>query len=223
MNRKKIVSAILISLVFVAAGIFVWKIKSVSQPEQITQTTEQPIKNDGIENIKDLIDGEYVFAPIDTSDWQTYKNEQHEYGIRFPKNWVINKSDPKHIVLNSKENEGILEKIKRKEMYGEGYASDIYINYYSSVSEEPENLLNQLEAKTIDELVERNELISKVEKVKFANETAWVVVKGGFGAYLTIFVEHNNHLYEVMFGNKEKINDLSQVDYQILDSFSFLE
>jgi hypothetical protein len=89
MDQKKIVIGILAVLVLVVMGIFGWEMRSTSQPEQITQKTEQPEKTDEIESIKDLIDGEYSFVPVDTSDWQIYRDEEAGFEVKIPKNWKL--------------------------------------------------------------------------------------------------------------------------------------
>lgn len=223
MNQKKWIGMVLIVTGLVGAVFLVWQRRDTPQSEQTVQKVEQLVKTDELENVRDLIDGEYAFTPIDTSDWKTYRNEKQGYEVQYPTSWTMKDYQENGITLNSEENEELLKKIQLGKMYGEGYMSDINIVYYESVSEEPENILNELNARTIDEFVERNYIITKIEKMKFSEETAWVVIWGGFGAYLTILVEHNNHLYKIMFGNKEKISDLSVTDYEILRSFSFLK
>ena len=86
MNQKLIIG-ILVALVLVGVGIFGWKTENMSHPEQIAQTIEQPEKSEEIESVRDLIDGEYVFTSIDTSDWQTYRNEEAGFEVRIPKNF----------------------------------------------------------------------------------------------------------------------------------------
>ncbi len=90
MNHKKIAIVVFIALVLTGTGILWWKIKNVSQSEKIAEKIErQSAKDDEIESVKDLIDGEYVFAPIDTSDWQTYRNEEAGFEMKIPKNWKL--------------------------------------------------------------------------------------------------------------------------------------
>lgn len=87
MNQSKILITVLLALLILCGGFYVWKMKTMKQEERATQTTEQPkqsVKTDEIESIKDLIDGEYTFAPINTSDWQVYWNEEAGFEIRFP-------------------------------------------------------------------------------------------------------------------------------------------
>lgn len=91
MNQSKALIAILVLLLILSGGFYLWKMKTTKQTERATQTTEQPVKTDEIESIKDLIDGEYVFTSIDTSDWKTYQNEEMEVGfeMKIPKNWKL--------------------------------------------------------------------------------------------------------------------------------------
>lgn len=79
----------MIAVVFVLIGISEWKKKYIPQPKQITQTADQSTKTDEIESVKDLIDGEYVFAPIDTTDWRIYQNEAVGFEIKIPKDWKL--------------------------------------------------------------------------------------------------------------------------------------
>ncbi len=89
MNQKKLIVGILVAIVLAVAGVFGWKEKNTSQPKQVTQSVEQSAKTDGIESVKDLIDGEYSFTPVDTSDWKIYKNEEVGFEIKIPKDWKL--------------------------------------------------------------------------------------------------------------------------------------
>lgn len=67
-----------------------------------TKTQQQSVAQNEIESIKDLIDGEYVFTPVDTSDWQTYRNEEVGFEVKIPKDWEmreIHKEEGKSINL----------------------------------------------------------------------------------------------------------------------------
>jgi uncharacterized protein YxeA len=89
-NQKTIVIIVTIAIILaLGAGFWVWKEKKISQPKQTTQTTKQLSKTEEIESISNLIDGEYTFIPIDTSDWQTYRNEEIGFEVKIPKNWEM--------------------------------------------------------------------------------------------------------------------------------------
>jgi len=51
---------------------------------QVQQNTPQG----EIDSVKDLVDGEYTFPPMDTSTWQTYRNEELGFEVKIPKSWV---------------------------------------------------------------------------------------------------------------------------------------
>lgn len=89
--------------VFVLFGLggagLVWRShKQVQQQAQVvveeqkkaeTKVRQQSMAPNEIESVKDLIDGEYTLAPVDTSDWQTYRNEEVGFEVRIPKDWEM--------------------------------------------------------------------------------------------------------------------------------------
>jgi hypothetical protein len=52
----------------------------------------QPVQSDEIASIQDLIDGEYQFQPVDTSNWQTYRNEEAGFEVKIPKDWKLSEN-----------------------------------------------------------------------------------------------------------------------------------
>ncbi len=70
---------------------------------------EQLVKTDELENVRDLIDGEYAFTPIDTSDWKTYRNEDVGFEVKIPKDWFCGgvalapNLKTQHVCLEEKE------------------------------------------------------------------------------------------------------------------------
>jgi len=90
MNQKSLFLAVALTALLVIGGVF-WIIQqrpmAVKQPVVQTPAREEltPAKTDEVETVKDLIDGEYTFTPIDTSDWKTYRNDEFRYQLRFPR------------------------------------------------------------------------------------------------------------------------------------------
>lgn len=215
MKRILIVSFGFFALAAVVGGVF-WlgkKDKAMKEPYGEQNNMQQQ----NVDNLDNSVEKD-----IDISNWNIYKNEKYGYVVRYPEGWVLKNENLREVSLNSEENEGNLEKIKTGAMYGEGYMEDVIISYYESVANEPENIENHLGAKSLDDLVNTNVLISRIEKVKFSGEDAWLVKRGGFGAYLTVLTVHNGHLYQIMFGNREERENLTETDKGILDSFSFI-
>lgn len=200
-----------IGMLLIGGAVFVWQKQIKQEVSQNNTRQEDAVTITSVTN-------------VDISDWKTYKNEQYGYQIQYPAEWVLKNKKLSEVFLNSRENEANLEKIKSGAMYGEGYMEDVIISYYESVADEPENIANHLGAKNLDDLVSTNPLISKIEKMKIAaGEEAWMVKRGGFGTYLTVLIVHNGHLYQIMFGNREEKESLTQTDKEILKSFSFLQ
>lgn len=82
------------ALVLLAIASVFWFIQKrqvvVNQPIVTDPVGEAPIqvdqqkKADEIESVRDLIDGEYAFTPVDTSDWKTYRNEEYGFEVKYP-------------------------------------------------------------------------------------------------------------------------------------------
>lgn len=173
MNQKKLSIGILVVLALIVVGVFVWKTKNVSQPEQITQMTEQPSKTDEIESIQDLIDGEYTFTPVDTSDWQTYHNEEAGFEVKIPKGWFCG-----GIALdqNSKRSLVCLEEEKKTDYYkGKSENNLIMINFPDlgkiSTDSLRENLINAKKdnSKIYDLILDRKNSVLVVAPTRIIN------------------------------------------------------
>ncbi|MGB3072824.1 MAG: hypothetical protein WBB68_01030 [Candidatus Moraniibacteriota bacterium] len=120
MNQKPLFLTVALIALLVIAGAF-WCIQNrppmtVNQPvvKEAPIQAEQPTQTEGTEGIKDLIDGEYAFTPVDTSDWQTYRNEEVGFEVKIPKDWFCGgiALDP-----NSKRSVACLEKIQKEAYY----------------------------------------------------------------------------------------------------------
>lgn len=159
-----------------------------------------------------------IVAPEDNLEWKTYRNDYYGYEIKYPKDWILNNENKERITLNNQENEKV-----EAGVYNEGYMEDIIINYYSSISEELENKLNNFGATTLDELVAKNRFYGSPNKIIFAGKDAYELIAGGFGAYYSILIEKNSHLYTITFGNRSKKIALTEIDKEILNSFKFIE
>lgn len=99
MNQKHIFVAVGVFLLLaLGGGFWVWEKKQiVPQPKQETPVVQQPTQTDEVESVKDLVDGEYTFTPIDTSDWQTYRNEELGFEVKVPNFLTIKEENTGYI------------------------------------------------------------------------------------------------------------------------------
>lgn len=142
----------------------------------------------------------------ETADWKTYNSDKYDYEVKYPKDWALDEVKKESVTLNSSENEKLLKKIDNGEVYGEGYMRDITIFYYDRT--------------TFDEFAKK-ELISSFTRINFAGQSAYEAIMGHFGAYYSILIEKNNHLYIIQFGNRDEKSKLTKTDDQILSTFKF--
>ena len=89
---KKTVAMIVLAILVIGGVVFggwkCWEGKNI----HIITTQNQNGLDDGttdawLNDVKDYIDGEYVFESMDTSDWKTFRNDKVGYEIKIPRDW----------------------------------------------------------------------------------------------------------------------------------------
>jgi len=160
-------------------------------------------------------------STVDTSSWKQYSSKGYNFTLKYPADWVSKVQDVNIVTFNSPGNEKILANINAGKEYGEGYQYDIMVTIYNKLNDEPA-LKNGVHANTLEEFIQNNQDIHKdYQKISVGNEIAYKTMVNGFGEYLTIYLMHNNHLYEIQFtdGDRDILTD--QFITAFLSTFSF--
>lgn len=230
MPNKKTTILIIILIILVAGFFSVWKIQTTKKQKLLDeQKKEEEIKK-AEENEKEKEKQEEAeeisWEEVDTSDWKVYKNEDLGFEFKYPKGWVIEKPTVDNfgavVYLNSPRNEEHKEDLKNdNRTFGEDYMYDITVSFYKNIEKEPENEMNNLNAKTIRELIDKNSVITDAKKIRFMdNKVAWEMTWGGFSSYYVILIENDKgNIYKILFGNIDKREKLSTEEKGFLENF----
>lgn len=198
MNQKKIVVSILIMTVLVITGFFIWK-KLDIKPSHINSDQQESSQ---------------------TKDWKTYQNDNYGFEIKYPIDWTIienagDNADRSVVSLVSPETQKMVLSKKTSS------SCDFSVYYYNSILDEPENRINEFKAVTIEEMINKNHMITRIGQIDLGGEPATDVIWGGAGASYTILSDYKNHLYKISSCAKEKRSALTQTETAILGSFNF--
>jgi hypothetical protein len=207
---KKQLIYILIGFILLAlgAGFWVWKkqVNLMVLQDQIKK--EEVVKTDA--------------DVADTSDWKTYRSDKAGFEIKYPNDWraLENAGDNSDRSIISLISPGTQKLIQDRKSYS---SCDFSIYYYPSVRDEPENKMNGFKATTIEEMINKNSMITQAGQATLGGEQATDVVWGGAGANYTILSGHANHLYIISSCNKERRDALTPTEITILENFKFFD
>lgn len=150
-----------------------------------------------------------------TAGWQTYRNEEYGFEVKYPAEW--------HISLNDNVTNLISPETEKLTPIPEApewppYDSDIKIAYYESA--------NNLGAKSLEEYfikAEKNFLISDRKRTILNGLAVWEAVSSGIVYKYAVFFEHDGHIYEFSFEQRSAKEQLKGAETQIFSTFKFIK
>lgn len=167
---------------------------------------------------------EDMAAAEDISAWQLYENEEGKFRLDVPGDWTIkeDKDDYGNIIVTFVSPKTIAAVKKEIETMGQNYGqaeADMVISYSATISQETANAANGYGATTLEELIAKDPLITKIGDIELDGLVADEVVIGGEGDSYGIYIEKEGRLCEISFVNRADKAHLDEIDKRILETF----
>lgn len=162
-------------------------------------------------------------ATYQTADWKTYTNEEYGFTFKYPAHWKLDRDTNimgyKNLVELTSPDTNLAFHVSGNA----GHTVDFVIHYEKSIADQVENKAYNLNASTIEELLQRSTTLKKVGTTTIGDQTATLAqgsTEVGHRESYTIMLERNKHIWEIQTKSDGK-SDQYPIEKHILSTFQF--
>jgi hypothetical protein len=151
---------------------------------------------------------ERVVVNLDTLGWQTYRNEEFGFEMKYPEEWTIMEGwgsnfEPSLVSFVNPDS---------TKLYKE--SADINVYVYR---------LEELGLPDLTSYLDNSERgLYDIEEILLGSYTGYEAWVPGHDTAYSIFVEHDEHIYEFHLESVFDLNDITDMERQILSTFRFV-
>jgi len=190
-----------------------------------------PDSNGAFSNIDQILSTFQFIEPIDTSTWQTYRNEEFGFEIQYPNDWVLNTDRGEYgriVSLSDPIRNEIREENMKLPEY-EGGLRDVEIIHYKDLSAVPLQYKGILDAthtpQTLQDHVEKYyPAILNAKETVTAGYPSHEITSFGLDPYLsTWIISKDGVVFEIILSDALLDNPMTNIQKKILSTFRFIE
>lgn len=176
-----------------------------------------------------MVNSIQTFQIDETADWQTYRNEEFGFELKYPNSWVLSKATREEYQNYGKivsfQTTDTDDLIKQKKL-SPGNSQNLVISHWKSINNSYAKggaWVGEWEYKDLDDyFTDKLAMKKKNNEISLGGKNGYEVTIGGYGTNYGIMIE-NDGIYELNF---ERINDKSQlgsIESDVISSFKFLD
>lgn len=154
-----------------------------------------------------------------------YTSTGTPFSFSYPQSWDFNQPSDTHVEIFSPETTARKQKDESDPTIGDGNPlwPDVAISYYPTVAEEVDNTTQNLGAKSLTELLQKDTNLTVVGDTTLDGLPAKVVTISGVSTGYGVYVEKGTGLYTILFNYKDSEGALSAEERSILLSLKLLQ
>jgi hypothetical protein len=209
-SKSKSIFIFIIIIFLTMVGLLSVYLLKYNQTKPIPVNNNQQTNNN-FQELKPIISG-----------WKVYENKEYGFRVDYPAEW---KAEIINDVANLTSPETSKKIEEQKALFnGENYGPftyDITISYFPTILLRFNN--ENTDLTTLDELIKEDITMKKLGETNVNGISAIEMEFYGEDIHYGLFIEKNEHLYEIIFNNIRDKKLLTDAEKQILSTFQLIK